>query len=92
VRTRYPSWRDQLFALLTSGMVAIYLEDHLDLAEAKAFTMMENRLHGLAVLPAVVSVLRRYVQDQEDGKYATFVDFLPLFPKQIRVAKRIYAL
>jgi hypothetical protein len=92
VRTRYPSWRDQLFALLTSGMVAIYLEDHLDPAEAKAFTMMENRLHGLAVLPAVVSVLRRYVQDQMDGKYATFVDFLPLFPKQIRVAKRIYAL
>lgn len=92
VRAKNPTWRDQLFALITSGMVGIYLEDHLSAAEAKAFTMMENKVHGLAVLPAVISVLRRYVEDHHAGKYATFADFLPLFPKQIRVAKRIYSL
>ncbi len=92
IRQKNPTWRDQLFALITSGMVGIYLEDHLSAAEAKAFTMMENKVHGLAVLPAVISVLRRYVEDHKAGKYATFADFLPLFPKQIRVAKRIYSL
>lgn len=92
VRASYPTWRDQFFTLFTSGLVAIYLEDHMSATEAKGFTMMESKVHGMALLPAVISVLRRYGEDHAAGKYETFADFLPLFARQVRVAKRIYAL
>jgi hypothetical protein len=40
-------------------------------------------------VPGTVSVLRRYLQEKGGAKYSTLVEFLPYFPKQLRVAKRI---
>jgi hypothetical protein len=53
---------------------------------------MESKVYGMAMLPGVVSVLRRYMDDRRAGKYPDFAHFLPVFPKQLRVAKRIYSL
>ncbi|MDX2139194.1 MAG: hypothetical protein SF123_13990 [Chloroflexota bacterium] len=92
VRAQHPQWIDQFLSLFITGVVAIYLEDHVSPIEAKAYTMIESKVHGNAMLPGVVSVLRRYLKDQADGKYAAFCDFIPLFPKQLRVAKRVFAL
>ncbi|MCC6614655.1 MAG: hypothetical protein IT320_14335 [Anaerolineae bacterium] len=92
LREQSPNWTDQFLALFVSGVVAIFLEDRINPAEAKAYTLMESKVYGMAMLPGVVSVLRRYLGDKEAGKYGSFADFLPIFPKQLRVAKRIYSL
>jgi hypothetical protein len=92
VRTKYPTWKDQFLNLFVTGLVAIYLEDHMSAMEAKAYTLMESKVHGNAMLPGVVSVLRRYLGDAASGKYVRFIDYLPLFPKQLKVAKRIFSL
>lgn len=92
VRAQNPTWIDQFLALFVSGVVAIFLEDRVNTAEAKAYTLMESKVYGMAMLPGVISVLRRYLNDLEAGKYSNFAEFLPLFPKQLRVAKRIYSL
>lgn len=92
VRAQHPEWRDQFLSLFVSGLVAIYLEDHVSPIEAKGYTLMESKYHGNAMLPGVVSVLRRYMTDAAGGKYGAFAEFLPLFPKQLRVARRIYSL
>jgi len=92
VRSHNPTWIDQFLALFVSGIVAIFLDDRINPAEAKAYTLMESKVYGMAMLPGVISVLRRYLSDVEAGKYSSFADFLPLFPKQLRVAKRIYSL
>ncbi len=92
VREQHPAWKDQFLTLFTVGAVAIFLEDRVSPAEAKAFTLIESKVHGMAMLPGVVSVLRRFLSDSAEGKYQGFADFLPLFPRQLRVAKRIYAL
>lgn len=92
VRLQHPTWQEQFLALFVSGVVAIYLEDRVSPAEAKAYTLIESKVYGMAMLPGVISVLRRYLADLDAGKYTDFAEFLPLFPKQLRVAKRIYSL
>jgi hypothetical protein len=92
IRMQHPTWQEQFLALLASGVVAIYLEDRVSPAEAKAYILMESKVYGMAMLPGVVSVLRRYMDDRRAGKYPDFAHFLPVFPKQLRVAKRIYSL
>lgn len=88
LNAQYPSWELQFMALIISGSVAIYLEDHVSKIEAQAFTLMEKRAYGMTILPAVVSVLRRYMQ--EHGiRYQELSDFLTIFPAQLRVAKKI---
>jgi hypothetical protein len=88
----YPTWAEQFASLFVGGAVAIYLEDHVNQAEANAFVLMERKVHGMALLPGVVSVLRRYLSEVEAGRYTSLADFLPLFPKQLRIAKRIVSL
>lgn len=88
----YPSWQAQFTNLLTSGLVAIYLEDVLDPSEAQSYVLLQRKAYGVALLPSVVSVLRRYLEGIADGRYTELADFLPLFPKQLRVAKRIVSL
>lgn len=87
-----PKWEDQFINLFMAGAVAIFLEDHVSQAEANAFVLMERKVHGMALLPGVVSVTRRYIAELESGRYTELADFLPLFPKQLRVAKRIVSL
>jgi uncharacterized protein YbgA (DUF1722 family) len=88
LKAQYPTWEEQFVALFISGAVAIYLEDYYSKAEAQAFAMMEKRARGMVILPATISVLRRYMQEH-GGKFHALADFLNVFPAQLRVAKRI---
>jgi hypothetical protein len=88
-RAQFPSWEEQFVELFVTAVVAMYLESHLNEAEYKSFVLMERKVRGMNILPGTVSVLRRYLQEKGGSKYASLVEFLPFFPKQLRVAKRI---
>ena len=91
-RAMYPSWEEQFTVLFVAAAVAVYLEDHVSKKEADAYVLMTHKAHGMTVLPGAVSVLRRYLNERDAGRYATLLDFLPVFPKQLRVANRIVSL
>jgi hypothetical protein len=91
LKEQYTTWDEQFLMLFTKAMVAMYLEDHVDPLEAKAYMMIEKKAHSIALLPGTISVLRRYLQER-GNRYDTFMDFLPYFPTQLRVAKRIVML
>lgn len=91
-RAMYPSWEEQFVALFIAAAVAIYLEDHVSKKEADAYVLVAHKAQGMTILPGTISVLRRYLQEREAGRYQTLLDFLPVFPKQLRVAKRIVSL
>jgi hypothetical protein len=88
----HPTWEEQFTALFVSAAVAIYLEDHVSKSEAKAYVLMARKAQGLSILPGTVSVLRRYLEERSAGRYQSLIDFLPVFPKQLRVAKKIMTL
>lgn len=92
IAKRHPRWQDQLMVLLTAGMVALYLETHVSKAEAEAYVLMERKVRGMTALPAVVSVLGRYMSEKAAGRYKGLSDFLPKFPKLLRVANKIVSL
>jgi hypothetical protein len=91
-RAKYPTWQDQFVVLFVAGAVAIFLEDHVNKAEADAYVLIERKTNNLGVLPAVIKVLRRYLTERESGKFDTLLDFLPVFPKQLRVTTKIQSL
>jgi hypothetical protein len=91
-RSRYPTWQEQFTSLFVAAAVALYLEDAVSTAEASAYVLMERKAHGMVILPGMVSVLRRYLSELEGGRYTNLLDFLPVFPKQLRVAKKIVSL
>ncbi len=91
-KQRYPTWQEQFTALFTSALAALYLEQHVNKKEADSYVLMERKMHGVTNLPGTVSVLRRYRSDFLAGKYKSLADFLPVFPKQLRVANRIVSL
>jgi len=84
----HKTWEDQFTSLFVTGAVAIYLEDYVHKAEAKAYILMEKKARGMTIVPGVVSVLRRYLQER-GKKFENLADFLTVFPSQLRVAKRI---
>ncbi|MBZ0299581.1 MAG: hypothetical protein K8J31_07580 [Anaerolineae bacterium] len=88
----YPTWEEQFVALWVAAAVAIFLEDHVSAAEAKAYVLMARKAQGMTILPGTISVLRRYLSERETGRYGDLLDFLPIFPKQLRIAKRIMTL
>lgn len=88
----YPTWGEQFTHLFTAGASAIYLEDHVSAREANAFVLMERKVRGLEMLPGVINVLRRYLREQEAGRYQSVIDLLPSFARQMRVANRIVSL
>ncbi|MBC8098247.1 MAG: hypothetical protein H7Y11_02285 [Armatimonadetes bacterium] len=88
-RAQFPGWEGQFIELFVTAMVAMYLESHLNEGEYKSFVLMERKVRGMNILPGTVSVLRRYLQEKGGSKYNNLPDFLPYFPKQLRVAKRI---
>ncbi len=90
-KAAHPSWEDQFVTLFVAAAVALYLEEYVSEAEAKAYMLLERKARGMTILPGTVSVLQRYLQEY-GKKYQSFVDFLPVFPKQLRVAKRIVML
>lgn len=91
LKVQYPTWEDQFIALFQSAVVAIYLEDHISATEAKGYLLMERRIRNMTELPGTVSVLRRFLQEKEN-KFPTLADYLPVFPAQLRVAKKIVKL
>lgn len=88
----YPTWEEQFVALWVAAAVAIYLEDYVSAAEAKAYVLMARKAQGMTILPGTISVLRRFLSEQQAGRYHDLLDFLPIFPKQLRIAKRIMTL
>ena len=89
-KAQHPTWEDQFTALFLSAVVAMYLEDHVDEREYKSYMLMEKKARGMALLPGTVSVLRRYLQEVgSSSKYSNLIEFLPIFPKQLRVAQKI---
>jgi hypothetical protein len=88
-KAQYPSWEEQFATLFLSALVAMYLEEHVDEKEYKSHMLMEKKVRGLTNLPGVVSVMRRYLQEVGGDNYSNLIEFLPIFPKQLRVAQRI---
>lgn len=91
-RAQYPSWQEQFANLFVAAAVAIFLEEHVSPAEAKAYVLMERKTKGMHILPGMISVLRRYLSERENGRYSSLLDFMPIFPKQLRIANRIVTL
>lgn len=87
-KATYPTWEEQFITLFVAGSVAVYLEDYINPAEAKAYILMEKKARGMTILPGTVSVLRRFLQEV-GNRYETLADFLSVFPAQLRVAKKI---
>jgi hypothetical protein len=88
MKEKYPTWEQQFIALFTTAAVAIYLEDHVSKTEARGYILMEKKVHNMTILPGAVSVMRRYLQEH-GNKFDSLLDFLPVFPAQLRVARRI---
>ncbi len=91
-RAAHTTWSDQLIGLFTAGAVALFLEQSLGFREADAYILMENRLHGLTILPAVVSVLKEYLAGYDTGTYRELADYLPYFTEHLRAAIRTSSL
>lgn len=86
---RYPDWFDQFSVLFTSGLTALALRQYYNPQEEAAYVVMAHKAHGFQILPAVVDVLRHYLDEQAAGKYADFGEYLPAFFNTLRVAERI---
>lgn len=84
-----PTWVEQFTYLFVTSAVGMFLEDHVSRAEAEAYVLMERRFTGLEVLPAAITVYRRYMREVEDGHYTNILDFIPVFSRQLRVAHRV---
>lgn len=91
-RAKYPTWQEQFANLFVAASSALYLEKTISKAEANAYVLMERKTNGMVILPGMVSVLRRYQTEVEKGRYKDLLDFLPVFPKQLRVANKIVTL
>lgn len=91
-QSMYPTWQEQFTNLFVAGAIAIYLEDHVSKPEADAYVLMERKVRGITILPGLISVLRRYLSEYEAGRYTEMIDFLPNFPRQLKVATKIAAL
>lgn len=91
-KARFPTWQEQFTHLFVTAISALYLESRLSKAEANAYVLMERKTKGMAVLPGMVSVMRRYLTEYNNKRYGSFIDFLPVFPKQLRVAAKIVTL
>ncbi|MEP7284907.1 MAG: hypothetical protein ABI947_03970 [Chloroflexota bacterium] len=88
----HPTWQDQFVGLFTAALIYLLLEDSVSSLEAKSFMQYMQKVENVTILPSVASVFRRYLEEYKAGHYASFVEFLPNFSKQLRVVKTIAAL
>jgi len=88
----YPSWPDQLAGLFTAASIAIFLEESTHPLEAKAYVKMQQKVEDIPILPDVIRLLKRYLEDHKNGKYANFAEFLPVFAKNLRIMKTFASL
>jgi hypothetical protein len=89
---KYPTWQDQFLGLFTSAAVYLFLEESVSSLEAKSYLQHMQKVEGVALLPSVTSVFHRYLDEYKANHYSNFAEFLPAFPKQLKVAKTISAL
>jgi hypothetical protein len=88
-RAQHPAWEDQFVWLFISAAVAMYLQHRVNEPEYKSYLLMEKKVRGMTFLPATVSVLNRFLQERNTRYASGLMDFLPIFPAQLRVAKKI---
>ncbi len=90
-RAQYPTWGEQFVNIFMMAAIAIYLEE-LDTREGRAYIQNKVKIDGVKILPGAVSVFKRYLQERETGKFNELADFMLVFPKQLKVAKRIMSI
>lgn len=90
-RALYPTWGEQFVNIFITAAIAVYIEQH-DEREARGYIQEQVKIHNIKILPGAVNVLKRYLQEREAGKFQTLSDFIPVFPKQLKVAKRILSI
>lgn len=90
-KSLYPTWGEQFVTIFVHATTAIYLGG-MNRAEKRAYVKEQTKVHKMHILPGAVNVLERYLQERENGKFETLADFLPVFPKQLKVAKRIISM
>ena len=93
-RSEFPAgatWSDQLIALVSKGLVALFLEQSLGRSESQSYVMMAERMEGNKALAAVVHVLNRYLVAYHQGQYQSFAEYLPQFPMHLRLARGLSA-
>jgi len=83
---RHTHWIDQFSTLFIAASIALFLEE-VDPRESKAFIQIQQRVEGIAILPGVINLLRRYQDERKAGKYANFAEYLPNFTKNLRLVK-----
>ncbi len=88
----HPTWQDQFMGLFKAAATAIFLEESVSKLEAKSFTQYMQKVENLTILPGAINVFRRYLDEYKAGRYKEFSEYLPAFPKQLRVVKTIVAL
>lgn len=88
-RDAHPNWEDQFTKIFVGAATAIYLEETAGEAESEAYVMVEHKAQGFDILPSAVSVLRRYLNERESGKFSQLADYLPVFRNHLRVAARL---
>jgi len=88
----HPTWRDQFLGLFKAATLALFLEESVSTLEAKSFLMYMQKVENVTILPGVVSILRRYLDEYKAGRYTSFSDYLPNFQKHLRVVKTIASL
>jgi hypothetical protein len=89
---KYPTFNEQFAALFVVGAVGLFLERTISKQEAKAYVLMRTKAEGVTILPGMVSVLGRYLEGRAAGRWNELIDYLPHFPRQLRVAKTITTL
>ena len=90
-KAAHPTWEDQFSELFSMAAVAMYFESHVSELDYKSYVLLQKKAHGMALLPGTVSVMRRYLKEV-GGRYSNLLEFLPIFPKQLRVAQKIVTL
>ncbi|CAG1013004.1 MAG: hypothetical protein IAE83_14160 [Anaerolinea sp.] len=85
----HSTWHEQFLNMFRAAVTAMFLEDAVSALEAKSFVQYMQKVEQLGTLPNVVTLLRRYLEDQKSGKYETFASYLPVFAKQLKVARTI---
>lgn len=86
---RHPDWFDQFAVIFVGGATAIFLERALGQSEAESFILMQHKAHGFTILPSAVSVLQRYLAEQQAGKFGEFADYVPAFRDSLRIAEKL---
>lgn len=80
-------WYDQFMGIFKAALVTLFFEDAGSSLEARSFTQYMQKVEQLPMLPGVVGVFRRYLEEYNAGNYPSFADYLPHLPKHLKLAR-----